>query len=390
MRYDGEPAVGISITNVTGANIVDVGKNIDARLEELIATLPIGIEVHRVHWMSDIVAGAVNSFLINFAEAVAIVLVVIAIGMGLRMSLIIGTALVTTILASFLLMAIFDIDLQRMSLGALIIALGMMVDNAIVVADGIATRVEKGMDRTQAAIEAASQPAWPLLAATIIAVMAFYPIFASTEDAGEYCRTLFTVVAIALLSSWLISMTITPLQCVDMLPAPKEGATGADPYAGGFFRRYRALLETAIRFRFLTIGAMVALLVVALVGFGNVKQLFFPESSMSKFMIDYWAPEGTRIQNVAAPTSVPGSARNSPRPRCHCGNMASDPAIPGNSSCVTAGRPSPTPVCCDAWPPRVRRSWRGVRWRAWRAAIGASRSRKWSPSTTRNAPAGRP
>ena len=300
MRYDGEPAVGISITNVTGANIVDVGKNIDARLEELIATLPIGIEVHRVHWMSDIVAGAVNSFLINFAEALAIVLVVIAIGMGLRMSLIIGTALVTTILASFLLMAIFDIDLQRMSLGALIIALGMMVDNAIVVADGIATRVEKGMDRTQAAIEAASQPAWPLLAATIIAVMAFYPIFASTEDAGEYCRTLFTVVAIALLSSWVISMTITPLQCVDMLPAPKEGATGADPYAGGFFRRYRASLETAIRFRFLTIGAMVALLVVALVGFGNVKQLFFPESSMSKFMIDYWAPEGTRIQNVAA------------------------------------------------------------------------------------------
>ncbi len=300
MRYDGMPAIGISITNMAGANVVRVGQAIDKRLGELLPGLPVGIEVRRIHWMSDIVEKAVNGFLVSFAQAVGIVLVVLAIFMGLRMGFIIGTALIITILGSFILMAIIGIDLQRMSLGALIIALGMMVDNAIVVADGIAVRVQKGMDRTQAAIEAATQPAWPLLGATVVAVMAFYPIFASTADAGEYTRTLFSVVAIALLTSWVVSVTVTPLQCVDMLPAPKRGESGKDPYGGGFFRGFRNLLELAIRFRFLTIGAMVALLVAALIGFGNVTQLFFPDSSMDKFMIDFFAPEGTRIQQVAA------------------------------------------------------------------------------------------
>ncbi len=298
MRYNGESAIGISITNVAGANVVKVGESIDQRLEELVSRLPVGVEVRRVHWMSDIVRDSVNGFLVSFMQAVGIVLVVIAVGMGVRMALIIGTALIATILASFMLMAIFGIDLQRMSLGALVIALGMMVDNAIVVADGVAVRLQKGMDRTKAAVEAASQPSWPLLGATVIAVMAFYPIFASTEDSGEYCRTLFTVVAIALTGSWVISMTITPLQCIDFLPAPKVDQ--GDPFQGRFFRGYRALLEKAIRLRFLTIASMVVLLVVALVGFGNVKQLFFPESSMNKFMVDYWAPEGTRIQEVSA------------------------------------------------------------------------------------------
>ncbi len=226
-------------------------------------------------------------------------LFVLTLAMGWRMGMVIGTALIATILASFILLAVFDIDLQRMSLGALVIAMGMMVDNAIVVAEGFAVRLQQGMERTKAAIEAAAVPAWPLLGATVVAVMAFYPIFASTESAGEYCRTLFTVVAIALLSSWVISMTITPLQCIDMLPDPKGGAGAADPYAGGFYQKFRGLLEQAIRGRWITLGLMMALLVVALFGFGNVKQQFFPDSSMTKFMVDYWAPEGTRIQQVA-------------------------------------------------------------------------------------------
>jgi multidrug efflux pump subunit AcrB len=186
-----------------------------------------------------------------------------------------------------------------MSLGALVIALGMMVDNSIVVADGIAVRLQNGMDRKKAAIEAAFQPSMPLLGATFVAVMAFYPIFASVADSGEYCGTLFTVVAISLLTSWLISMTITPLQCIAMLPEPKKSNTEVDPYAGRFYRVFRRILEGAIRIRFLTMATMAALLVVALIGFGNVKQMFFPDSSMTKFMIDYWAPEGTRIQTVA-------------------------------------------------------------------------------------------
>ncbi len=300
MRFNGLPALGISITNASGVNIVDVGRRIDSRLDELTQLLPLGIEVQRVHWQSDIVDEAVNNFLISFAEAVGIVLVVLAIFMGWRLGLIIGTALVVTILGSFMLMAAFGIDLQRMSLGALVIALGMMVDNAIVVADGFVVRVQRGMNRVQAAIEAASQPSWPLLGATVVAVMAFYPIFASTEDAGEYCRTLFTVVAISLLVSWVVSVTVTPLQCLDMLPPPKSGEGAADPYGGRFYALFRGVLGTAIRRRWFTMGGMVLLLGASIVGFGGVKQLFFPDSSMTKFMVDYWAPEGTRIEQVEA------------------------------------------------------------------------------------------
>ncbi len=304
MRFNGQPALGISITNAAAVNVVTVGRAVDQRLAEIIPHLPVGIEVHYVHWMSDIVDEAVNDFLISFAQAIGIVLVVLALFMGVRMGLIIGSALILTILATFILLAVFGIDLQRMCLGALIIAMGMMVDNAIVVADGVAVRLQKGMDRTQAAIEAASQPAWPLLGATVIAVMAFYPIFASTEGAGEYCRTLFTVVAIALLASWVISMTMTPLQCLDMLPTPKASAADADPFRGGFFRKYRRFLATAIRFRLITIGIMIVLLVAAIIGFGNVKQLFFPASSMQKLMVDFWLPEGSRIQDVAANLTI--------------------------------------------------------------------------------------
>jgi len=300
MRFNGKPALGISITNIAGANVVDVGRAIDQAIDGLMERLPIGIELQRVHWMSDIVDKAVKDFLINFGEAVLIVLVIIAFAMGMRMGLIIGTALIATILVSFILMAMLDIDLQRMSLGALVIALGMMVDNAIVVADGMAVRLQKGMDRTQAAIESAQVPSMPLLGATIIAVMAFYPIFASVEDAGEYCRTLFSVVAISLISSWVISMTVTPMQCIDMLPEPDKDAAATDPYGSGFYRVYLRLVEKAMRFRWLTLGVLVVLLGASVVGFGQLKQQFFPFSSMTKLMVDVWYPEGTRIQDVAA------------------------------------------------------------------------------------------
>ncbi len=298
MRFNGRPAIGLSITNRAGINVVDVGRRIDQRLDEIMPHLPVGIELSKVHWQSDIVAEAVNGFLVNFAQAVAIVLIVLTLAMGWRMGLIIGTALILTILASFILMAIWEIDLQRMSLGALVIALGMMVDNAIVVADGMSVRLQRGMGRKQAAIEAASQPAIPLLGATVIAVMAFYPIFASVEGAGEYCRSLFQVVGISLLASWVISVTVTPVQCIDMLPAPKTSEND-DPYAGKLFQQFRTLLSWAIGKRLLFLGSMAGVLVMALVGFGQVRQLFFPDSSMPKFMIDYWAPEGTRIEEVA-------------------------------------------------------------------------------------------
>jgi multidrug efflux pump subunit AcrB len=299
MRYNGERALGISLSNVSGVNVVDVGKAVDARLEELIEDLPIGLELHRVHWMSDIVDESVKGFFINLALAVAIVLVVLTLAMGWRMGVIIGTDLVFTILGTLIILAVMGIDLQRMSLGALVIALGMMVDNSIVVADGFAVRLQQGMDRKQAAIEAAGQPAIPLLGATVIAVMAFYPIYASVESAGEYCRTLFTVVGISLMFSWVVSQTMTPVKCMDMLPDPKPGEADSDPYDTKMFRTFRGLLDKAIRMRVLFVACMFGLLVLAGGGFTFVDQLFFPDSSMTKIMIDYWGDQGTRIEFVS-------------------------------------------------------------------------------------------
>jgi len=299
MRYNGEPAIALAISNIPGVNVVNMGQQIDEHLEELTTTLPIGIELNRVHWQSDVIDQSVSSFLISFLQAVIIVLVVLTIGMGWRLAAIIGLALTATILGSFLLMSILGIDLQRMSLGALIIALGMMVDNAIVVADGFKVRLAQGMNRKQAAIESATMPSIPLLGATIVAVMAFYPIYASPESAGEYCATLFSVVAISLLVSWLISVTLTPLQCMDMLPDPDTAKMQDDPYGGKFFVAFRKLVETSIRLRWLSITGMVALLAVSVFGFGFVKQLFFPDSSMTKFMVDVWQPEGTRIERTS-------------------------------------------------------------------------------------------
>jgi multidrug efflux pump subunit AcrB len=231
---------------------------------------------------------------------VAIVLVVLALSMGWRMGSLIGIDLVLTILGTLIVMAIMGIDLQRMSLGALIIALGMMVDNSIVVAEGFVVRREQGMDKIKAAIEAAGSPSMPLLGATVIAVMAFYPIGGSKESTGEYCLSLFIVVGISLMVSWIVSMTLTPIKCLDMLPDPKPQEEGHDPFGSKFYKIFRGLLEKAIRMRVLFIAAMLGLLVASFMGFGFVEQLFFPSSSMSKFMIDYYAPQGTRIEVVAS------------------------------------------------------------------------------------------
>ncbi|NGX42864.1 MAG: Multidrug export protein AcrF [Chlamydiae bacterium] len=302
MRYNQQPAIAIQIAGADDANIVHVGRRIDERLKELKALLPVGVEFHKIAWQSDIVDESIQSFLVNLVEAVLIVLAVLIIPSGLRMGFIIGFDLIITILATFIFMAVYDIPLQRMSLGALIIAMGMMVDNAIVVSDSIAVKIRQGMDRVEAAVESAASSAYPLFAATIVAVLAFFPIYLSTAGAGEYCNTLFLVVAAALLISWLVAMIITPLQCIDFLSEPEssQGETGKkDEFDTPFYNRFRNILAKLIRMRFLTIGIMGGLLLISIFCFGFVKQMFFPDSSRPQMMIDYWAPEGTRVQQVS-------------------------------------------------------------------------------------------
>jgi len=314
MRFEGRPAIAIQLANVDGGNILETGSAIDARLNELIDELPAGIEVERSVWQSDLVRESIDGFIINLAEAVAIVLLVLTLAMGWRMGLVIGWALIVTILGTFAAMKVMDINLQRVSLGALVVALGMMVDNAIVVADGYSVLRARGKKAVEAAIESAGKPSSALIGATVVAVMAFYPVYACRTDAGEYARTLFIVVAISLLLSWVLAVTMTPLNCISLLKPPSGDSAGADPYGGGFFRLYRRGLEGAIRRRVLTIGGMCLLLVAAVIGFARVPQQFFPDSTRAQFMIDFWAPQGTPIQSVSADlTTIEAKLEGDPR-----------------------------------------------------------------------------
>lgn len=290
MRLNGEHAIVLSIAPLDGVNVVEVGKRVEEKVNQIKQQLPVGIEIEKIHWQPQVIDESVNSFLINFAQAVGIVLVVLALAMGWKMGVVIGSALVLTILGTFVFLALFGIDLHRMSLGALIIALGMMVDNAIVVAEGYVVKLHQGKSKEQAAIESAKGPSMPLLGATIIAIVAFYPIFASSIETGEYCRTLFIVVAIALMVSWAVSLTLTPLQCMLMLEGSQQ-----DTKEGRFLKGFRATLEFALKKRLLTISSLVLILVMALGTFGNVKKIFFPNSSMTKFMVDYWGDQGTSL-----------------------------------------------------------------------------------------------
>jgi len=291
------PAIAIQIAAVEGVNIVEVGDRLEQRIQELKAQYPIGIEIGKVAWQSTLVTNSIRAFMLNLIQSVIIVLGVLALAMGLRMGIVIGTGMVLTIAMTFIGMSIMDMNLQRMSLGALIIAMGMMVDNSIVVAEGIQVKLDQGVERVKAAISAAVTPTLSLLGATVIASATFYPVFASDTDAGEYCRALFIVVALSLFASWLVAITLTPLQCIDMLKDPKPGK--AEAGEGGFKRFFRGSLVACLRFRWIVLIVVASALAVAFVGFGQVKQMFFPDASRPQLMVDFWYPNGTRIEHVA-------------------------------------------------------------------------------------------
>lgn len=299
MKFNGLPAVGIQIAGTEDSNIVEVGRQIDERLRQIQAELPIGIELHKISWQSTIVQESISGFVISMIESIIIVLIVLLIPSGIRMGGIIGLDLVLTILATFLYMYFMKIPLERMSLGALIIAMGMMVDNSIVVADGIAVNLRKGMDKFKAAVEATAIPALPLLSATIIAVMSFYPIYASEGSTGEYCRTLFVVVGISLMISWFIALLMTPQQCLWFLKTNKQEGE-SDEFNTPFFNRFRKIIRTIIRHRLLSVSLLLIALALSFIGFQYVVKLFFPNSTRPQLMVDYWAPAGTSIHEVTS------------------------------------------------------------------------------------------
>ena len=297
IRYNGMPAVGLGISTVPDGNVVTMGDAVGARFRELLPQIPLGMDVGIIALQSREVTTAINSFLVSLLQAVAIVVVVLLLFMGLRAGLLIGFILFLTIAGSFIIMPRMDVMLERISLGALIIALGMLVDNAIVVVDGMLVKMQQGVDKVRAAVETVQQTAWPLLGATIIAVLAFAAIGTSQDATGEYTRSLYTVILISLLLSWVTAVTVTPLLGIMVLKPklPKPGETAPDPYGGAFYRKFRGLLSGAIRYRAITLGVVVAVFVLSIAGFGRVEQSFFPNSTRPQFMIDFWLPQGTQI-----------------------------------------------------------------------------------------------
>lgn len=297
MKFNGIPTIGIQIAGTDDSNIVEVGRQIDEKLNQLQQELPIGVELHKISWQSTIVKESISGFVLSMIESIIIVLIVLLIPSGFRMGGIIGLDLVLTILATFLYMYFMNIPLERMSLGALIIAMGMMVDNSIVVADGIAVNLRKGMDKFQAAVSATATPALPLLSATIIAIMSFYPIYASEGSTGEYCRTLFVVVGVSLMISWFIALLITPQQCLWFLKSKNENSQ-TDEFNTPFFNRFRQLVKGVLRHRLLSVCVLLIALFISFIGFQYVVKLFFPNSTRPQLMVDYWAPAGTSIHEV--------------------------------------------------------------------------------------------
>ena len=297
MRYNGKPAIGLGISTKAGGNVVEMGKAVKSRIEELRVDFPVGMELGVIAYQSDLVSDSIKAFVINLVEAVAIVIAALCVTMGLSSGALMGAILLLTILGTFIGMKILGVDFQLISLGALILALGMLVDNAIVVTEGILVRVQQGAKRTTAAIQTVSQTTWPLLGATIVAVLAFAAIGTSPDSTGEFLRSLFLVMALSLGLSWVLAITVTPLFCVQFLPNMKQNKN-KDPYDGILFRSYRRILAFCLGHRLWTLLALAGVLLTSIYGLGRIESSFFPDDSRNQFKINYWGPEGIHIDKV--------------------------------------------------------------------------------------------
>lgn len=308
VRRNGKPCLALGISTKKDGNVITMGRAVERRMRELLPTTPIGIEVDVVSHQATSVETAVGGFVANLVESVLLVIAVLLFTMGLRAGLVIGGILVLTVLGTVWVMDLCGLIFERISLGAFIIALGMLVDNAIVITEAVLVAGRQGRSRKDAAIAVVRQTQWALLGGTAIAVLSFAPIGAAQNATGEYCRSLFLVIAIALLLSWVLAVTVTPLLAAWGLEekgkrkreegtSKKEEGRSAegDPYGGVFFRGYRRALEWCIDNRWLTLLALVCLLVASVAGFARVKRNFFPDSTRPQFMVHVWMPEGTFI-----------------------------------------------------------------------------------------------
>ncbi|MEM6534303.1 MAG: efflux RND transporter permease subunit [Pseudomonadota bacterium] len=298
VRIDGQPALGIGIANVSGANVVKMGDAIKARLLELESQRPVGMVLHEYYHQGDVVSESIASFAENVFAALAIVFCTLLVFMGFRSGLIMGATVLLTMAATLLIMWVAGIPMHRISLGALIISLGMLVDNGVVITDGILVGVEKGRKRIDVAREVAAKNMRPLLGGTLVGIIAFAPIGFAPGSTAEYTGSLFWVVMIALGLSWVFAFTLTPLFCYWAFPELAEGEAVKEKPEGRFMKVYKGIIRLVLSFKWISLAAVIGVFSVSMWGFQFIQSGFFPASTTPQVVVDYYLPEGTDIERT--------------------------------------------------------------------------------------------
>ncbi|MEO0576455.1 MAG: efflux RND transporter permease subunit [Pseudomonadota bacterium] len=299
VRFNGERALGIGVSSLAGSNVVKLGEAVDAKLTQLKRELPAGIEISEHYHQGKVVEESIQAFAWNVIAALVIVFATLLVFMGLRSGIVMGLTVLLTMAATLLLMWIGGVPMHRISLGALIISLGMLVDNGVVITDGILVGVNKGRDKLTVAAEVARQNMRPLLGGTLVGIIAFAPIGFAPGDTAEFTNSLFWVVMIALGLSWLFAFTITPLLCYHLFPqqAADHGAT--DTADSKFMVAYKNTIRALLGQKALSLGATVLVFISALYMFQFVKVGFFPASTSPQVVVDYYLPQGTAIERTS-------------------------------------------------------------------------------------------
>lgn len=283
--YQGEPTLVIGISMAKGENILDVGEHLGEKMQELEQSLPIGYSLSWATFQSEQVESSIRDFTGNLYQTLAIVLIVVVVFLGMRTGLIVGLGVPVTMLFTLVVMRYFDIPLQRVSIAALIISLGLLVDNGIVVAEDIKRRLHEGMSRVDAAIAAGNSLALPLLSSSLTTILAFVPLMMAEHRAGEYTYSISQVVSIALLSSWFLAITVTPLLCAYFIKTDETPEPDSSNYDTGFYVHYRKFLDWVLAHRLGFLGGMVILMFLALQLLSTVPRQFFPPSDRAQYTI---------------------------------------------------------------------------------------------------------
>ena len=290
-RYNGEPAIGLAVSMTSGGDVLALGEHIKEKVDELTADLPIGLDLNLVADQPHVVEEAVGEFTKSLMEAVAIVLAVSFLALGWRSGVVVAVAIPLVLGITFLAMDYVDISLQRISLGALIIALGLLVDDAMIAVEMMITKMEEGHSREAAATFTYTLTAFPMLTGTLVTIAGFVPVGFAQSSAGEYCFSLFAVIAISLVLSWIVAVLFTPLTGVYLLPKHMK-AHGGTSRIGGWFR---ASLDRAMRFKFAVLAITAGLFALSLYGMTHVQSEFFPKSDRPELLVDLTLPQSASI-----------------------------------------------------------------------------------------------